>query len=439
LPQAIEIYEEALNIAREVGDQSQISWVLDGLGHAHRLANNLDRALSLFEQARHLAEREGIGSQVMLSSASIGIASVEQGNLSDGIARLERACDALRDANAYLDLGRALYWLSRAHFESRQTSLAKDRLIEMSRLGHRLGCRPFSLADGRRAIALLDWGAAQFPSDTWLRSWLETLRVDTDAAHLEVVEARPATVRVEAQAFGPGRVSRDGRMLTISEWGGSAIARELLFYLLDRSPQRKEEIGAVFWPNLSLPRMTSAFHAAKYKMHRALGVEIVIYEDEQYKIDPSSGLWCDMVEFRHRLDTARRLAPDDPERLNELEQAVMLYTGDFLTDIYSEWAEDSRRTLRSRYMDALCRLVDLLQPRRQFERVLELCQRGLEFDYFREDLHRAIMSALAETGRLAQALAHYGALTQRLTQEFQAEPEPETIELADHIRSRRLG
>ncbi len=435
---AIGIYEEVINMANDIGDQALVSWALDGVGHAYRLAGNLDRALALFEQARHLAEREAISSQVLLSTASIGIAKTEQGNLVDGIAELEQASNALRAAESHLDLARALLWLAQVYFRNKQPSLAQERLAEMAQLGSRLGCRPFSLAEGRRAMAFLAWGAEQLAADTRLQSWLAALHAEAGPARIEVVEERLAPPRIEVHAFGPGQVFRDGRLLTIPEWGGSALARELFFYLLDHPPRRKEEIGATFWPDLSPSRMTSAFHAAKYKARRALGAEFVTYKDERYGIDPTAGIRYDVVEFNRLLDSAYRLSPDDPEQPNELQQAVSLYTGDFLTDVFSEWAEESRRALRARFIDAVRQLADILLRRRQFESALELCRRGLGFDYYREELHRVVMRCLAEMGRPAEALAHYEIMSQRFTQELHTQPDRETTDLADRIRSRRL-
>ncbi len=434
---AIEIYEEVFDIANAIGDQSLVSWVLDGLGHAHRLAGNLDRAMSLFEQSRSLAKREGIGSQITLSMASIGIVRVEQGKATDGLAYLERASNALRAEDSHLDLPRVLFWLALAYYQDGQHSLARESLAEMMRLGSRLGCRPFSLAEGRRAMALLIWGADQFDSDSRLRVWLDGLRAEAAAPPREVKPEVVARPRIEVRAFGPGQVFRDGQPLAASEWGGSAIARELLFYLLERSPQSKEKIGAIIWPDLSPARMTNAFHAAKYRARRALGAEFVIFEDDSYRIDPAAGISYDVAEFERLLDSARRRAADDPERVTELGQAVALYTGEYLTGVYSDWPMERRQALQTRYFDALNQLVDTVLRGREFERALALCRRGIELDYFREELHQGLIRSLAETGRRAEALAHYRTFAQRLQRELGAAPAQATRDLIDHIRARR--
>ena len=183
--------------------------------------------------------------------------------------------------------------------------------------------------------------------------------------------------------------------------------------------------------------MTNAFHNAKYRARHALGVEFVIFEDDRYRIDPAAGIAYDVAEFERLLDSARRRSADDPERVTELQRAVALYTGDYLTGVYSDWAAERRQALQSRYFDALNPLLDHLLRCREFEQALVLCRRGLELDFYREELHRGILLSLAETGRRAEALAHYKTFVQRLRRELRAAPSQATRDLIDRIRAQR--
>ncbi|HKZ85008.1 MAG TPA: tetratricopeptide repeat protein [Anaerolineae bacterium] len=434
---AIDVYEDIFNMASEIGDQSLVSLVLDGLGHAHRLSEGLDRAVSLFEQARSVALRGGIDSQAILSEASIGMARFEQGDVSPGIQRLEHAGRALRESGSHLDLARVLFWLARAYFETGRHAEARESLAEMLRLSGRLGYRPFSSAEGRRAEAFLQWAASLPDADSRLRLWIEELRAAraavTPGAPVEVV----AAPRIEAQAFGAGQVVRAGRLLAASEWGGSAAARELFFYLLEKSPQRKEEIGAVFWPDLSPARLTNAFHAVKYRIRRALDMEFIIYEDDRYRLNPAIDYGYDVAEFEQLLGSAARRPADDPRRYALLDKALALYTGDYLTGIYSEWALDKRRVLQAQFLDALNQLLPELLRREEYERAEELSRRGIDVDYFREELHRGLMWSLARTGRRAEAVAHYKTLAQLMRRELRVSPSQETRDLFLRIRAQR--
>lgn len=429
---AIGLYRQALNLASELGDQAIMSWLLNGLGHAYRLTDDLERALSLFEQARSLAEREGIHAYANHALASLGVARVEQGHVAAGLADLNQAIDALRQSDSYLDLGRVLLWQARAHYLNHDELAAKRCLGEMVRLGHRLGCRPFALAEGRRAVAFLNWGVAQI-DDRLLSQWLTTVQA-VSVVPQPVPVSMVAPPRIEVRAFGTGQVWRDGRLLASAEWGGSALARELCFFLLEHSPQRRDEIGAIFWPTLSPGRMTSSFHAAKYKAHRALGIEFAIFEDDCYQINPAMNIWYDVAEFRRLLVSARNRSVGDPDRVAEFQQALKLYVGSYLTDSYGEWTAQPREGLQTLFFELVRTLVDDLLARRQYSDALVAAQRGLEQDYYREDLHQVVMRCLVEIGQSAQALAHYDKISRRLMKDLGTRPNPNLRAFAKQIR-----
>jgi two-component SAPR family response regulator len=240
--------------------------------------------------------------------------------------------------------------------------------------------------------------------------------------------------RLEVRAFGQGQIWRDGELLTGAHWGRSANARELFFYLLEHSPSRKEDIGLNFWPDLSMARMTSSFHAAKYRARRALGMEFVVYDDERYRLNSLFPLSYDVAEFRRLLEASRQAATD-VECAAWLRQAVQLYTGDYLTDIYADWAAATRAELHRQFFEALGRLIAILLLQQCYDEVISLCQRGLEIDYYHENLHRALMYSLAATGHATGAVRHYEAAAKRLARELMTAPTAEMASLAARIRA----
>jgi two-component SAPR family response regulator len=240
--------------------------------------------------------------------------------------------------------------------------------------------------------------------------------------------------RLIVRAFGPGQIWREDDLLTTAHWGRSANARELFFYLLEHAPSRKEDIGLNFWPDLSMARMTSSFHAAKYRARRALGVEFVVYDDERYRLNAQLPVWYDVAEFRRLVDVSRQAATD-VERAEALRQAMPLYTGDYLTDVDADWAAVKRAELHRQYFEALDRLIIILVRQHCYDEVIIHCQHGLEIDYFHENLHRALMFSLAMTGHATGALRHYDVVAKRLAQELKTIPTSEMTALAARIRA----
>ena len=431
---ALEVYAQVFNLTSVAGNPALVSWALDGLGHAHRLAGEADRALALFEQAQSIAMREGIQAQADLSTASIGIAMAETGKAIAGSVQLEHAVAALRHANAYPDLARVLLWLAQAQYLNQQEEAAVQSLAEMVRLGRRLGCRPFSLAEGRRARSLLQWGADRLMGDQHLQKWLNDLQ-EIEGPVIVLSETPTVRPHIKVCALGAGQVWRDGQLLSLIDWGRSINARDLLFFLLENSPRRKEEIGAQFWPNLSPGRMTSSFHTAKYRVRRALGVDWVLYDNDRYMINPAF-ITYDVADFR-RLTANGMQLPLNGERRDLLRQALQLYVGDYLADNSAEWILSVRQALQARFFDVLKVLLADLSSRQEFHEGLMWCQRGLEINYYHEDLHRMAMRCLMALDRATEALAHYETASRRFAEELGTPPEPETAKLASRIRSTR--
>ncbi|MDI7274814.1 MAG: bacterial transcriptional activator domain-containing protein, partial [Anaerolineae bacterium] len=115
-----------------------------------------------------------------------------------------------------------------------------------------------------------------------------------------------------------------------------------------------------------------------------------------------------------------------------LEKACALYKGDYLDGMSfpnDEWCFWRREELGRRYHTALQRLGDLRVERADYAGALEAYRRLIAHDPLREDIHRAIMRCLAQSGDRSAALRHYRTVVTLLRDELAVEPLPETSEL----------
>ena len=79
------------------------------------------------------------------------------------------------------------------------------------------------------------------------------------------------------RAFGPGRVERQGRALTLSDWTYSK-AREMLFYLICNPARTKEQIGVALWPDTSTTQLHDYFRSRSISSPRARTSRMGVYE-----------------------------------------------------------------------------------------------------------------------------------------------------------------
>lgn len=170
-------------------------------------------------------------------------------------------------------------------------------------------------------------------------------------------------------ALGPLRVLRGDA--PIERWGGEKAgtrqAEALFAFLFDRGERgvAKDEALELIWPDTDIERADLAFHRTLGGLRHTLdpdggeGKHGVRFHNDRYRLDPAIVDWSDVGLFLARLDQAR-LATDRTERLRLLEEARLLYRGEYLDDcpFYGDsvHVEERRASLRGRSTDLLIAL-----------------------------------------------------------------------------------
>jgi hypothetical protein len=179
--------------------------------------------------------------------------------------------------------------------------------------------------------------------------------------------ARPPGLRVFA--LGPLRVERGGE--AIERWGGEKAgtrqAQALFAFLFDRGERgvAKDEALELIWPDTDVERADLAFHRTLGGLRRTLdpddgsGKHGIRFHNDRYRLDPDIIDWSDVAMFLARLDQAR-VATGCTENLRLLEEARVLYRGEYLDDcpFYGDsvYVEDRRASFRGRSIDVLVAL-----------------------------------------------------------------------------------
>jgi len=109
-----------------------------------------------------------------------------------------------------------------------------------------------------------------------------------------------------------------------------------------------------------------------------------------------------------------------------LAEAVELYAGDLLQGSYDEWLAEERERLRQRCLQALERLVELLEARGDLAAATGRAERLLREDPLREPTYQALMRLHDARGDRARALRVYHACAATLARELGVEPSAAT-------------
>jgi len=122
--------------------------------------------------------------------------------------------------------------------------------------------------------------------------------------------------------------------------------KEIFFFLLcSTTAQTREAITTAIWPDLSPARAPATsiltFTASAGLFTRASWSS----SKADYRINPSLNIWFDIAAFEQAAGRVHDSLGDAGALISSLEQAVDIYRGPFLSNIYSEWAEEKRKTL----------------------------------------------------------------------------------------------
>ena len=145
--------------------------------------------------------------------------------------------------------------------------------------------------------------------------------------------------------------------------------------------------------------------------------------------------WVDAIAMEMRVAPLLRQKPSalTREDLARLERGVRLYRGDYLVGMEQEWAWIERQRLRTLYCDALYHLITAYAAGFDWSHVLEWGRQLNREEPLREDVHRLLMAAYANTGNRASAVAQYRECERQLARELGIEPMAETRELYQQL------
>ena len=120
----------------------------------------------------------------------------------------------------------------------------------------------------------------------------------------------------------------------------------------------------------------------------------------------------------------------------QLESALQRYAGDLVDgEPMGDWHIEHRDRLQRLYVESLTELGAHFVRTKEHAKAADAYRRLLARDELNEDALRALMRCLAEAGERSQALRAYLRFAERLRAELDAEPEAETIRLAERMQS----
>jgi LuxR family maltose regulon positive regulatory protein len=211
----------------------------------------------------------------------------------------------------------------------------------------------------------------------------------------------------------------------------------ILCYIASRRNHRapKEQIIETFWGDADTETIAKNFHPTISHLRKALNTgqvvkkDFVLYREGAYLFSPQYQYRIDAEEFERLLGDAReaRRNDDDEGAAQLLAEAIKLYRGDFLEELYYNWVEELQSYYRDLYFAALKELIAHHGGRGDHEQVVRYGQMLLARDPYQEDVHCALMESHVALGNRAAAIDQFDGLRRMLRRELGVAPLPATI------------
>jgi DNA-binding SARP family transcriptional activator len=245
--------------------------------------------------------------------------------------------------------------------------------------------------------------------------------------------------------LGPVQIVRDPtRPLAADAWT-TRRARDILCFIASRRHHRasKDTIIDTFWGETNLEVVEKNFHPTVSHTRKALNSNqplkqnFVLYREGDYQLSPEFSYRIDIEEFDHLMDEGEdaRRARNFEACIKAYEAAVVLYRGEFMQGSYEPWVDTQRAYYREQYLRLLESLAGVAQKMEDWPKSMQLAQRILREDQFREDIHCLIMRAHSAQGNRGAVREHYEGLKRLLQAELGVEPSSETHKLYEELVS----
>jgi DNA-binding SARP family transcriptional activator/TolB-like protein len=208
--------------------------------------------------------------------------------------------------------------------------------------------------------------------------------------------------------------------------------RLALLALLALTPDQRlsrEKLVAYLWPESDSEHARHQLSSAVYEIRKAAGGDAILAVGDDLRLN-TGVIRADVVEFE------AALAAGDAARAVALYRGPLL-DGFFLSDApeFEHWVDGERERLAGGYGRALEALAGAAEEQGDGSMAVQWWKARAAHDPYDSRVVLRLMLALDVMGNRAGALQHAAVHERLLREEFEAEPAPEVLALAERLRS----
>jgi DNA-binding SARP family transcriptional activator len=417
----------AMSIAQEIGGARYPQVMAAGyLAQNLALQGRLGEAHQIAKMALIPYEHERVVYDVYVCQSVLADLMLERNELIDARAIFETLIKIGEQLQYRIPLAMAYFGMAyilmreEQHLNALRFSQMSLELLEPAMM------RQLYLDQRERALLICERLRLQNPDNAFV-SQVYGMLLDSAPALPTTIRLEDTSRRIKVHTLGAFRIIRDGEEINPGVFA-AATARDLLAYFITNRHKsiHLERIINDLWEDGN--GSTSGFHTALYRVRGALRRDdekekFILSTIGEYRLD-SARFEIDVDQFDKLI---KRAANDPQDNRTELyKQAIDLYQGEYLDNLYYEWLVIERERLQRQYIEIVQQYCQRLIDQQQYDVARMTLRRAFEYEPYQENLHSLYMITLLNTGDHHEVIRHYEALCALLQDVFGADPLPET-------------
>src|SRR2546430_4102724 len=265
-------------------------------------------------------------------------------------------------------------------------------------------------------------------------------------------ERGPAMSLLRLAVLGPPEVYHDGRRLTFALRKAQAL---LLYLAVEGGLHPRSRLAALLWPDSEPQGARTALRNAITLLRRLLAdrdpsaraPSHLLRQQELLGLDPQAPLALDLEVVQQAYQQAQRHStlPSQEQRaalVSQVQHALTLVRGPFLEGFwlreetgFDAWVQQQQQQWQVRLHLLFERLSSFQETGGELEPARVTLTRWLVLDPLSEEASRRLMRVDLALGDASAAWQVYATCRDRLAEELQVKPSPDTVALAERIRA----
>jgi DNA-binding SARP family transcriptional activator/predicted ATPase len=204
--------------------------------------------------------------------------------------------------------------------------------------------------------------------------------------------------------------------------------RSLLAFLVlkNNAPQSREHLAFLLWPDSDESQARTNLRQLLHRLRHALPAEcaLLVADNQTVRWRADSSCTIDVIDFEAAIDRAAEAGEkgDAASAREALDEAARLYQDDLLPELYDDWLQAKRESLRAQFAEIVGRLVVILEMSGDYRAAIRHATRLVALDPLREASYQTLMRMHSRNNDRPSVLRVYHQCLRNLQRELGVRP-----------------